>query len=54
MIERIIKHTKIVYKWITGLTIELIYPFITFSIAAIICFLFYITVLLKNDTLLFP
>lgn len=48
MIERLIKYLKITYKWVTGVTIELIYPFITFSAAAIICFLFYLTVLVKK------
>jgi hypothetical protein len=48
MIEKLVKYLKIAYKWIVGVTIELIYPFITFSAAAIICFLLYLTVLVKK------
>ncbi len=45
--ERLIKYFKIAYKWIIGITIELIYPFIAFSAAAIICFLFYLAITKK-------
>jgi hypothetical protein len=48
MIERLIKYVKIVYKWMTGVTIELLYPFITFSTSAIICFFFYLIIVAKK------
>ncbi len=48
MIERLIKYLMITYRWVVGVTIELVYPFITFAAAAIICFLFYITLLFQK------
>jgi len=48
MMKKFVKYLKITYKWITGITIELIYPFITFLAAAIICFLSYLAVLIKK------
>jgi len=45
--ERLIKYLKITYRWITGIAIELIYPFITFAAAAIICFLLYLAIIKK-------
>ncbi|GEM_PF-1387071 len=48
MIERLIKYLQIVYKWVVGVTIELLYPFLTFTVAAIICFLSYLVILIRK------
>ncbi|MBN1445616.1 MAG: hypothetical protein JW957_05870 [Candidatus Omnitrophica bacterium] len=46
--ERLLKYLRITYRWIIGVTFELIYPFITFSAAAIVCFLIYMAVIIKK------
>jgi len=45
---RLIKYIRIIDRWIIGIVLELIYPLITFSFAAILCFLFYLTVFIKK------
>jgi hypothetical protein len=42
MIENIWKYLKVLYKGVIGITIELIYPLITFSVAGIISFVIYL------------
>ena len=46
--ERLLKYLKITYRWITGVTIELIYPFVTFTAAAILCFIIYVLFIIKK------
>lgn len=48
MIEKFLKYLRITYRWVVGVTIELVYPFLTFSFAAIICFLFYLIIFIKK------
>jgi hypothetical protein len=43
MIEKIIKYLKIFYRGIIGITIELIYPLITFFAAAIMSLAIYLS-----------
>ncbi len=46
--ERFLKYLKITYRWITGVTIELIYPLVTFTAAAIVCSIIYMLFIIKK------
>ncbi len=46
--DKLIKYIRIIDRWIIGIVLELIYPLITFSAAAVLCFLFYLTVFVKK------
>ncbi|MCM8777257.1 MAG: hypothetical protein NC905_03210 [Candidatus Omnitrophica bacterium] len=48
MMERLKKYIRIIDRWIIGIVLELIYPLITFSAAAILCFLLYLTVFIRK------
>ena len=48
MIERFVKYLKILWKGITGIAVELVYPLITFSAAAILSFSVYLFFLVKK------
>ena len=40
--EKLIKYIKILDRWIIGVILEMIYPLITFSAAAFLCFFLYL------------
>ncbi len=48
MIEKLWKYIQVLYKGIIGVVIELIYPLIVFSTAAIISFVVYLIILIKK------
>lgn len=48
MMEKLIKYVRIVKRWVVGVILELIYPLITFSTAAALCFLLYLTLFIKK------
>ncbi|MDD3726234.1 MAG: hypothetical protein PHI44_03470 [Candidatus Ratteibacteria bacterium] len=48
MMEKLIKYIRIIDRCVVGIILELIYPLITFSAAALLCFLLYLTVFIKK------
>lgn len=48
MIEKIVKHIKVLWKGVVGISIELAYPLITFSAAAALSFIIYLAFLVKR------
>ncbi|MCK9265428.1 hypothetical protein M0P98_00845 [bacterium] len=48
MIDNILKYLKVFYKGVLGISIELVYPLITFSVAATISFIIYLIISIKK------
>jgi len=48
VMDKIIKYVRVIDRWVIGVVLELIYPLITFTAAALVCYLMYLTTFIKK------